>query len=238
MTEEEFEQEYNCSFDAYMRWAVYGKELALAQREWRVKKDIYNPELEVYTFWDLWISDAMTIIFVQVLWKEIRIIDSYKNTWFWLEHYAWIVKAKPYKYKDHYFPHDIRHRELSTWTSRLETAVKLLWDNCRVVPMNSIESWINAWRLIFKNIFINDELEDLINDLSLYQYEWDENRWEFTKTPKHDWTSHYADAFRYLATIFEYITKETIIELVLDDTDPYWIFEEETDDDNLTLHPF
>lgn len=33
MTEEEFEQEYNCSWEAYMRGSVYGKELSLAHSE-------------------------------------------------------------------------------------------------------------------------------------------------------------------------------------------------------------
>lgn len=207
MTEEEFEQEYNCSFEAFMRWAVYWKELSIAQKEWRVKKWIYNPNVLVDTFWDLWISDAMTILFTQTVWQEIRIIDAYKNTWYWLDHYASIVNNREYKYNKHYFPHDIQHRELSTWMSRLDTAVKLLWSNCDIVPMNSIESWINAWRLIFKNVWIEEELEEFINDLSLYQYEYDEKRWEFTKTPKHDWTSHFADAFRYMATIYEFLIK-------------------------------
>jgi len=210
MTEEEFEQEYNCSFEAFMRWAVYWKELQIAFKEWRIKKDIYNPELQVYTFWDLWISDAMTILFVQILWNEIRIIDSYKNTWYWLDHYSWIVLSKVYNYNKHYFPHDIQHRELSTWMSRLDTAIKLLWNICAVVPISSIESWINAWRLIFKNVWINEDLEEFTNDLSLYQYEYDEKRWEFTKVPKHDWTSHFADTFRYLAIIFEFLIRTPI----------------------------
>lgn len=239
MTEEEFEQEYNCSFEAYLKWAIYGKELKAAYDEWRVLKDIYNPELPVYTFWDLWISDAMAILFVQTVWKEIRIIDSYKNTWFWLEHYATEIKSKPYKYTTHYFPHDIRHRELSTWTSRLETAVKLLWEECRVVPMNTIESWINAWRLIFKNVWINEELEEFINDISLYQYEYDDLRQEFKRTPKHDWTSHYADTYRYLATIFEHLTKEKTIEVVEENNDPFWIFEEDNVDElEIDLTPY
>jgi phage terminase large subunit len=212
MSEEEFEQEYNCSFDAFMRWAVYWKELQQAFKDGRVTKWIFNENVQVDTFWDLWISDAMTILFVQVVWSEIRIIDSYKNTWYWLDHYAWIVLNKPYKYKKHYFPHDIQHREVTTWMSRLETAIKLLWNNCDVVPLNSIESWINAGRMIFKHIIINEELEEFINDLSLYQYEYNETRWEFTTTPKHDWTSHYADAFRYLATIYELLIRTPIKE--------------------------
>jgi hypothetical protein len=33
MTEEEFAQEYECSWDAHLKGAVYGKELAEAQRQ-------------------------------------------------------------------------------------------------------------------------------------------------------------------------------------------------------------
>lgn len=212
MTEEEFEQEYNCSWEAFIRWAVYWKELQLANKEKRITKWLYDKDLWVYTFWDLWISDAMAIIFVQVIWWEIRIIDSYKNSWYGLEHYSdtlkWLEKNKGYKYIKHYFPHDIRQRELSSWMSRIDIAVKLLWNICDIVPMNTIESWINAWRLIFNKVWIDEQLEDFINDLSLYQYEYDDIRWEFKKTPKHDWTSHYADTYRYLAVIFEHLTTE------------------------------
>lgn len=61
MTEEEFAQEYECSWEAYMRGSVYGKELSKAHTEGRIMEDIYDPELEVTTFWDLGISDAMSI---------------------------------------------------------------------------------------------------------------------------------------------------------------------------------
>jgi hypothetical protein len=80
MTPEEFEQEYNCSWDASIRGAVYGKELAQAHADGRVKRGIYDPNIEVTTFWDLGISDAMSILFVQTAGNEIHIIDHYTNT--------------------------------------------------------------------------------------------------------------------------------------------------------------
>jgi hypothetical protein len=40
--------------------------------------------------------------------------------------------------------------------------------------MNSIESGIDAGRLIFEKVWIEESLEDFINNLSLYQYEWDD----------------------------------------------------------------
>ena len=207
MTEEEFEQEYNCSWDAHIAGAVYGKELALAYTENRIRKDIYDPSLPVTTFWDLGISDAMAILFVQNVGKEIRIIDAYKNSGFGLEHYANVLQSKPYKYATHYFPHDIRNRELGTGTSRIEVAIKLLGKDCKIVPNNTIESGINAGRLIFKNLWVNEDLDDFLNDLSLYRYEYNEKLWEFSKTPQHDFTSHFADTYRYLATIYDFFTK-------------------------------
>lgn len=212
MTEEEFEQEYNCSWEAYMRWSVYWKELAKAHQEWRVREWIYDKNIPVTTFWDLGISDAMSIWFVQVVWQEIRIIDRYANTWYWLEHYANILKEKWYSYKEHYFPHDIRHRELSTWLTRLETAIRLLWPICKVVPINSIESWIDAWRMIFPKLWFDSSLNDFINNLSLYHYEFDEKLWQFKKTPEHDFTSHDADWFRYMATVYTHLIKTPEVE--------------------------
>lgn len=214
MTEEEFEQEYNCSWEAFMRWAVYGKELQKAHKEWRVIKVPYNPELPVYTFWDLWISDAMTIIFMQIVWNQIHIIETYKNTWHWFEHYTDYIIERPYEYNTHWFPHDVKQRELWSWMSRLEIVSRLLewYGKCDVVPMNTIESWITACRLIFKNLYIDEDLEDFLNDISLYQYEYDEKRWEFKKTPTHDWTSHYADALRYLAVIMHHLMKTPIVQ--------------------------
>lgn len=239
MTEEEFEQEYNCSWEAYMRGSVYGKELSKAHAEWRVKKGIYDKELEVTTFWDLGISDAMSILFVQVCWQEIRIIDQYANTGYWLPHYAEVVKDKWYKYKNHYFPHDVRQRELSTWLTRLETAIKLLWEICKVVPMNSIESGIDAGRIIFDKVWIEESLEDFINNLSLYQYEWDDKLWQFKKQPIHDFTSHDADTFRYMATIYQMLIKTPIAEVKkVNEDDPLWLYEEEIDEVEIDFSPF
>ncbi len=206
MTEEEYNQEYECSWEAFVKGAVYWKDLAQAYQEWRVKKGLYDPNLPVTTFWDLWMSDAMAIWFIQTVGKEIRIIDRYANSWFWFEHYTNKLIEKGYHYEKHYFPHDIANRELATWTSRLEVVKKLLWPDCYVVPKNTIESWIEAWRFVFKYLWIEEELEEFVNNLSLYQYEYDEKLWEFKKNPKHDFTSHDADWFRYMATIYRALT--------------------------------
>mgnify|MGYP000889899368 FL=1 len=74
--------------------------------------------------------------------------------------------------------------------------------------MSTIESGIDAGRLLFKNIWIDSSLEEFINNLSLYQYEWDDKLGQFKKQPIHDFTSHDADWFRYMAIIFNHLTKK------------------------------
>ena len=78
--------------------------------------------------------------------------------------------------------------------------------------MSTIESGIDAGRLLFKNIWIESTLDEFLNNLSLYQYEWDDKLGQFKKSPVHDFTSHDADWFRYMAIIFNHITKKPLYE--------------------------
>ena len=206
MTEEEYNQEYECSWEAYIKWAIYWKELQQAFQEKRVRGWLYDEKLAVTTFWDLGMNDAMAILFIQTVWQEIRIIDHYTNSGYWFEHYSHKLIEKGYIYDKHWFPHDIVNKELNTWTSRLETVRTLLWPQCDVVPKNTIESWISAVRYIFKNLWIDDSLHEFLNNISLYQYEYDDKLGQFKDKPKHDFTSHDADTLRYLATIYRALT--------------------------------
>lgn len=78
--------------------------------------------------------------------------------------------------------------------------------------MSTIESGIDAARLLFKDIWIDSRLEEFINNLSLYQYEWDDKLGQFKKQPIHDFTSHDADWFRYMAIMFNHLTRKPEIE--------------------------
>jgi hypothetical protein len=211
MTQEEYEQEYECSFTASIKWAYYKDELAKMREDWRIKAWLYDPLLPVYTFWDLWISDYMAILFVQIYWNTIRIIDSVSQNWKWFEYYQRILHEKNYMYEKHYFPHDIEVRELTTWQSRFETVRQLFWANkCQVLPRMQIIDWINAVRKVFYNIWIDDKLEEFINAISLYKQKYDEKRDLFLNTPEHDWTSHYADSLRYMWIGYNLLTRDKL----------------------------
>jgi len=203
MLEDEWLQEWMCNFDAAVKGAYYSKEITEAREEGRISKVPHDSSLEVHTVWDLGISDYTSIGFFQVYGKEIRMIDYYQNHGEGLDHYVTILDAKKhYKYGRHYFPHDIEVRELGTGKSRKEVLEGL---GIRVTKTKnlSIEDGINAGRMIFQQLWVDDKkCEQFLDAISQYRQEWDDKKGCFKKTPLHDWTSHAADMYRYFAVSY------------------------------------
>jgi len=199
MTEDEYEQEFECSFEAAIKGAYYAKQLGIARKEERVTKVPYDELLPVHTWWDIGVGDATAILFFQHYGKEWRIIDCYEMSGEGLSHYAKILKEKDYHYGTHYAPHDIEVTEFGTGKSRKEIAQNLSI-NFEIAPKLTIEEGINAVRMRFRNLWIDEEkCARFLHCLSLYKKEWDDKRGEFKLKPYHDFTSHFADALRYWA---------------------------------------
>lgn len=199
MTDDEYEQEYECSFVAAIRGAYYSKELAEARAAGRITKVPYEKGLSVHTWWDLGVADATAIGFYQNVGREWRWIDCYSTSGEGMQHYARILQEKPYVYGYHYAPHDIEVRELGSGMSRMQTA-KNLGINFRIAPNLPIQEGIHALRMRFGELWIDEEkCKPALEALSLYRKEWDDKRGEFKMHPYHDWTSHYADQSRYWA---------------------------------------
>lgn len=211
MTPEEYDQEYECSWEASIKWAYYKEELKKTREEWRIKSWLFDPVLDVYTFWDLWMSDTMSIGFFQIHWWQVRLIDYYEANWHWFEHYKSVLSEKGYNYAKHFFPHDITVRELWSGQSRLETVKAMLWeDKVSTLPKLKIIDWIQALRRIFHNIWFDAEKTETVREaLALYRQKYDEVRWIYLTTPEHDWTSHCADMMRYMAVGYNKLTEDT-----------------------------
>lgn len=75
-----FRQEYYCSFDAAILGSIYGEWIEKAEAEGRVKVDLFDPALPVYTVWDLGYGDATAIWFYQLAYSEVRLIDYWEDT--------------------------------------------------------------------------------------------------------------------------------------------------------------
>jgi phage terminase large subunit len=199
MPEEMIQQEFFCSFDAPLVGSYYGNPMAKLLADGQITKVPYDPVLEVHTSWDLGIGDSTVILFFQMANNEIRLIDYYENQGEGLPHYIKTLREKEYVYGEHYAPHDIKVRDFSTGKSRLEVA-RELGVRFRVVANLRIEDGIEAVRSVLPRCYIDeDKCSHLIEALRQYRKDYDEKHLTFKDRPLHDWTSHPADAFRYMA---------------------------------------
>lgn len=204
MTEAQFAQEYECSFEAAIEGSYYGTLLETAQREGRITDLPVNPGLPVYTAWDLGVGDDTAIWFAQRVGGWLHVIDHYATNGQAASHYVDVLRRKPYTYARHFLPHDADNREWSNGKSRLDTLKALGLENIKVLPRIPVDDGINAVRLLLPTCrFDATRCAHGLESLRQYRRDYDENRRTFRPTPLHDWTSHDADALRYLATGLE-----------------------------------
>ncbi|MDY0872505.1 terminase large subunit domain-containing protein [Dongia rigui] len=199
MSTQAFAQEFECSFAAGVPGAYYAALLEQAEQDGRIGRVPWEPRLPVTTAWDLGIGDATAIWFAQTLGQEIRIIDYYEASGAALAHYAKHLSEKDYVYHEHLLPHDVSVRELSTGQTRLDT-LRSLGLKVRVLSADSVEDGIEAVRNLIPRCWIDaQKCARGLDALRLYRPAFDAKRETFSARPVHDWTSHAADALRYLS---------------------------------------
>ena len=200
MTEDQYLQEFECSWVANIPGAIFGKELQKALEDGRITEVPYDRSMKVDTHWDLGIGDSTAIWFTQSLpGGRVHVIDYYEARNEGLPHYVEILSKRGYLYGEHNAPHDIDVRELGSGKSRRETA----WDlgiNFRVVPKLPVEDGIHAAQLLIERCwFDRDNCKAGLEALRQYHRAYNERLRTFRATPVHDWASHAADAWRYAA---------------------------------------
>jgi phage terminase large subunit len=171
-----------------------------AEAEQRIAGVPYDPTALVWTSWDLGIRDATAIWFAQVVGREVRIIDYYEASGADLGHYVREIGSRPYVYAGHIVPHDAQAKELGTGKSRLEVLASLGLKHITLAPLHRIEDGINAVRMLLPRCwFDHAKCARGLDALKLYRAEYDDKLQALRPHPVHDWTSHAADSFRYLA---------------------------------------
>ncbi len=199
MTPEEFSQELEAEFTSTIRGAYYADQLKVAEDEGRITKVPYDNMIPVHTFWDIGIGDANAIWFVQFANHEIRFIEYFEESGQGLDYYIKSLQERPYIYGEHWGPHDLKVRELSTGRSRYEIA-SAMGMHFNILPRLPIADGINAVRSIFHRCwFDKHDCKSGLDALYNYKREYDERKGEYRAKPVHDWSSHGADAFRYFA---------------------------------------
>jgi len=194
----------------------YGEVIKRAKEEGRIGIIPYDPTYPVDTFWDIGIADSMTIWFVQRMGLQTRIIDCYDNSGEGFPFYKQILDKRGYIYGRHWAPHDIAQREVGSGLSRMKTAENL-GIKFEMVPRiasavgQEIIEGINNGRAFFSKCWFDTEkCKEGLKALSNYHKEFDEKRNEYKPHPVHDWSSHYADAFRYMAVTLNHAERKEL----------------------------
>ena len=227
------------AFAQAIEGAYYAQQITKVYREKRYIEDYYNNDAPVHTAWDIGVGDATSIWFYQLINNEVHVIYYMENSGEPLGYYIRtleeLAKKHKWRYGKHWAPHDIDHRDFSSsGVTRREQArqgvdyggkkYRLVFD---VVPKLTIEDGIeHARNIIDRCVFftglkgsvskdnggLKSGIEHGVNCLESYRKAWDDKLGCWRDRPLHDWSSHGADAFRYLAVV-EYKRKQQAINI-------------------------
>lgn len=198
----QFDQEYLCSFNAAILGAFYAREMATIRAESRID-DIEPIDGPVHTAWDIGVRDSTAIWWWQVVGSQVFILDFYMAHGVGVDHYAEICHSKPWPRGTDYVPHDAHVKEWGTGRTRIET-MQALGLKPHAIPLASKMDGINAARRTLARCVFHPRTEDQgVAALEQYRREWDDEKKTFKASEVHDWTSHAADAFRYLAMAWQ-----------------------------------
>ena len=194
------------AFLDYEEGAYYRSELLEVEQSGRIHQHIHLERgSPVVTAWDLGIGDSTSIVFAQYIGTEIRIIDFYENNGVGLDHYVQMLRDKAhehgYIYGTTVLPHDAKVRELGSGKSRIEILSELGIRDVAIAPQIRLDDGIASVRLaLSKCHFDGEKTKYLMKCLRNYHKEWVDKARTWRPVPAHDWSSHAADAFRYLIT--------------------------------------
>lgn len=199
MSEPQYAQEYECSFEAAIAGAYYGTLMAQADADGRICGVPHDPIPQVETWWDLGIGDPTAIWFVQRVGREIHAIDYYEASGEPVSHYLGVLDQKRrergYIYGKVILPWDAGGREITSGKSMAQLVKEARYDieiMPGAQPAHSIEE---ARRIIPLTWFDKTKCARGIEALRQYRSDWDDSRQAFANRPYHDWTSHAANAF-------------------------------------------
>ena len=180
--------------------AIYFDEVALAEKEGRIRAVPNDLMLKTHAVWDLGWNDSMSIILVQRSASELRIVDYIEDSHRTLADYVMTLKAMPLNWGCHYLPHDGFAKDFKTGKSAQEIMEAL---GCTVeqTPNMHIEEGIRASRMTFSRIYFDkDKTKRLVECLKRYRRHINKQTLE-AGTALHDEYSHGADAFRYTCIV-------------------------------------
>lgn len=214
---------HNCNWDMGLDSTVYGSAMDRVRAESRIGNVPYDGSYPVFTFWDIG-RDMTSIVFAQLVGKEIRVIDYFEKPNENLAFFARKLQEYDYVYKTHFFPHDGKNIE---WAGPKATRIykaQQLGLPVDVVPRpHYIADGIEAARSKLALCWFDEKkCAVLLKCLENYSYEKNERLNVNSKEPRHDWASHGASAFMYMCMAIDM----NLVESGMDEDDAERIYKD------------
>lgn len=224
MSDEEYEQEMECSFTASILGSYYASLIAKLELSKRIFPDAvkYDRNLPVHVAADLGRTDSSAFWFWQETPAGICVIDYEEEQGKNLDYYITMLRNKPYRLETLWLPHDSKAKTLATKKSTVEQLLDAGLP-CRVVPRLDLQDGINAVRKVLPTCYIDQNACFAgIEALRAYKRKYDEINKCYSETPLHNWASDGSDAFRYLALVCRETVQIAAPEMpVVDETKKY-----------------
>jgi phage terminase large subunit len=191
--------------------AIYFDQMGLA--EGRIRDVPHDGQLRTHAVWDLGFNDSMSIILVQRVASEIRVVSYIEGNQRTMADYSAELKAlrldgQPMNWGKAWLPHDGFARRHQTGKTDADVMRGLGWEVGRT-PQTDVESGIKRARETFPRIYFHKErAARLVECLKRYRRHVSNATGE-PGNPVHDEFSHGADAFRYLCLCAEELTNES-----------------------------
>jgi len=148
--------------------------------------------------------DCTAVWFFQILGQKVNVIDYYENTGKPIKHYVDVFDRRKrdfgYNYGKLFLPHDANKREMVAGTTLSKSLKDMGYDVVALQREQNIDFGINNVINVLPRCWFDEKkCENGLEALQHYRREYNEEMKVYEEKPLHDWASHPADSFRYLA---------------------------------------
>lgn len=178
----------------------------------RIRMVPHDGSLKTHVVFDLGMADSTSIILVQKVASEIRVIGYIEGNQRILADYNAELRAlrlddQPMNWGNVYLPHDGFATKHQTGKMDAEVMQGFGW-SVQPVPNMHVSSGIDRAREVFPRIYFHkDRAIRLIECLKRYRWNLSQKTGEAV-APLHDEFSHGADAFRYMALVADQMSND------------------------------
>ena len=201
MPEDDYRQEYECDFTVATKGALFATLMQQAEEAGRVMRVPYDPSLPVVTAWDLGVADPAAIWVAQPAGYEVRLIDYIEGSGAGLDFYVDELRTRGYRnMQPAIWPHDGAVREFGSGGKSRQEIARSLGLDTTLLPNTREGDQVQAARMLIPRcVFDRAKCAAGIDALQNARRDMNEKRRVLTPNMLHDWASHGAKAFMYLA---------------------------------------